>query len=233
MNIFTPKPKQKELVKVLVDTLLEIIETINEKDIIEDLLTNKGTRICDKLKKYFDMITGFECCVCIKTTHYKNKQTEDLSEDLNLYTLCRDAESTKKGRGAIDVYSKNNPNAAHSVFNNTDFMHIWMQLMQGKFDSWHSNDLKNEPNYLNSSKIFYTHLKEPLPYKSSISVPICSNLKNTEHSGMIVRLWGYLCIDCNESGRVFDKERDKPVLQSISMPFFNFICKEIIPKQPQ
>lgn len=184
----------------------------NISDIILQLV-----RVCTNISNAFEIVKKNKIGVCIK---YVN------SENDNLYvkTLCRDINSYNN-REDFDKLKN-----LDYLTQNTDFTHI-MNLMKEKVEYKYlfycQNNLDNTYQYNN------THLKEinippsifayfqrkkkwPLPYKSTIVVPL---LKENN-------LNGFLCIDSPDS-KCFIKGKDVAIVQQIALilqDLINFIC---------
>ena len=180
-----------------------------------DGIVHELSDLCTEISEAFKEIKNEEIGVCIK---YINGNVE------NPYvkTLCRDFHSKKREKKYKNV-------GFDYISQNTDFTHIIRQ-MNDKQDFnmlyYFANDLVNKHQYNN------THLKEvdlpsslwcyferqrkwPLPYRSTIVVPLLSS------DNMCID--GFLCID-SPSSNGFIKERDVVIMQQIALFMRDIIC---------
>lgn len=68
----------------------------------------------------------------------------------------------------------------------------------------------------------------PLPYKSTIIVPVISVTKQPKDS----TLYAFICIDCTKT-KAFEKTTDIAILQAISLqlfPVIEYVCNKYLIK---
>jgi len=200
-------------------------------ELVESKVITNLIHSCNRLTEVFSLITGYKCSVSIKMI------VEDSTNNNNnsVFTLARDNRSS--GRNAPDTSQQDH--IKHSLLTNTDFNSIIVQEQKGISDFFIHNYLPFHKNYLNTSFEVYGHPKEinkvfpmnliqyivrwknwPLPYKSTIVVPI--KPRKFEISG--TRALGFICVDSKKMG-VFKTYYDKQLLYGFGDGIYNLIEK--------
>lgn len=183
-------------------------------------------QICHNISKIFSNLRDKQIFACIK---YINVNSHG---EYYVQSLCRDADSFERNN-LVPIKSDKD-----YIHKNSDFSLIINDIADNVSREnifFFSNNLPNEYGYQNS------HLNErklrswfdryrcwPLPYKSTIIVPILSASKQTKDS----TLYAFLCIDCKHLG-AFDKTRDIVILQTIALqllPIIEYICNKYLAK---
>jgi len=173
-------------------------------------------RLCNSTAEAFSLITGTKCNTSIKIL------TEDVDEagntKLKAITFARNRD---RGRNP-----KPNP-VRHWVDRNTDFMTILEKIDTPKGELFFSNLLVFRFGYQNTSFMVYgeppdnnwvlRYWRWPLPYKSTIVVPICPCAEPASSN-----LVGFFCVDSSNVG-AFKKDFDVPLIQGIADGVFNTI----------
>lgn len=172
--------------------------------------TQNLSQVCLKVSQAFDTMRDIRTSVCIK---YINRD----GDKYYVKTLCRDSISMND-REEIDDDAR----GMDAINDNTDFRYIFEKYKETKkWDGvyYFSNYLPLKHQYsnthLDTSKIsdnrfsFLTRSWNwPLPYKSTIVVPIISNVDGA--------LYGFLCID-SPKNKGFDEKRDVDILQNVAL----------------
>lgn len=172
------------------------------------------SNFCDAVSKSFSIISGVNCAVTIKLLERDSINNKEIIETMD---FCRNRDSIKKR------HPKRDEKINHSLQINTDFHHIFENFGTPKGDCFFSNRLPLLLNYSNSSfkrygepTTFYPLrlVKWPLPYKSTIVVPICP--KGAKNDSELI---GYLCVDCKKMF-AFKIDYDVDLLKGISDGIF-------------
>jgi hypothetical protein len=200
-----------------------VVNELNENEIKINSLTNCIEHFeifCTHLSKTFELLTNRSCSVCIKIFEQSKKY------DVCTITFCRDNESkTSDKRVSIEEDKKN----YHFLRENTDFRFIFENINKDgeKYKYFFSNYLPLLDYYSNSRidpeiyppKCNIPLLKElirlirwPLPYRSTITVPITLFSNRKINEGKIA---GYLCVDSPRMG-VFNNCFDVQILRGIA-----------------
>ncbi len=177
-------------------------------------------RMCSCLSQALTTITGSRCSVTIKilVPH---------ADRLKASTFCRDSNSAPS-RGYSEVKLN------HLIDENTDFRFILENIETPRGRFFFSNRLPLLYNYFNTSFPLHTgspdnvfHVNNwllrwwrwPLPYKSTIVVPICPCISKR---GPKADLIGFLCVDSPRMF-VFKKDYDVDLLRGIADGVYNVI----------
>lgn len=177
-------------------------------------------QICHKISKIFTRLRGKQISACIKYINVSN------DGEYYVQSLCRDADSFD--RNDIEPIESDKD----YIQDNSDFSSIIKDITKNLSREqifFFSNNLPYEYGYLNShlnenklKRRVFRHYHWPLPYKSTIIVPILSVSKQTIDG----TLYAFICIDCAKTNG-FDKTTDIVILQAISLqllPIIEFIC---------
>ena len=182
---------------------------------------------CTKISETFTFITRQKTGVCIKVLYG--------DEQMNAYvnTLSRDKESQENPKRICNA--GNEPK--HYISENSDFKYIIDNNNNYgvKYRYFMSNYLPMMEDYRNTSANLSTlptqsfpfireirrYIKWPLPYKSTISVPIVplSDKKLNQ-----IQLLGFLCVDSN-SIRTFSSNYDVNIMRGIADGFYPIMKK--------
>ena len=197
-----------------------------ENNVTTDSIVASLENLCTQLAQAFTNITASRCSVCIKILSEGKAKNKG---KLKIETLCRDLYS-KSDRSIVDIKE-------HLVEKNTDFLTILKDIDKPSGKYFISNQLPFRFDYQNSSfefyndcpdegtflffKIFLRYWRWPLPYKSTIVVPICPGI-STERSKET--LLGFLCVDSPRLF-VFKKFFDIDIMNGVADGLYNVILK--------
>ena len=187
-----------------------------KKDIFHALV-----ELCTLVAHAFHRLTGRTCAVTIKIL---GKGSGENADRLKVETLCRDKESIAVDRARQDVVD-------HWIDGNSDFLYLVENHDNPKGRCYLDNFLKLNRKYKNTSFKVYGEkdrdydklgvlrrfLFWPLPYKSTVIVPICPGLSSPQE---ISNLIGFLCID-SKNHFAFRKAYDQDLLIGIADGLFN------------
>lgn len=172
--------------------------------------------VCKNLEQVFSTITATSCHVAVKIINSSDK------ERLRVRTLCRSSSGRSYDEDKID----------HWIDKNTDFYYLFENLGKQSGKYFISNKLPFLHDYQNTSFADYGKPSDsmvpflrlwrwPLPYKSTIVVPICSGKLREKD------LIGFLCVDSKSLG-AFKKDYDIDLLQGVSASLFNLMSLTIV-----
>lgn len=177
-----------------------------------DKSVNKLGETCTEVSKILTKLKGNQISVCVKYTN----TLDDNYNDMYVKTLSRDYESNRKRK---DLYPDD---VLDKISDNTDFEELFVKLI--KKEDWQkvyyfANFLPQKHQYNNSHldrsvipdewySWFSRNKKWPLPYKSTIVVPIIY--------GGNKNIYGYLCVD-SVNNRGFDQINDVKIVQDIAL----------------
>jgi hypothetical protein len=170
------------------------------------------TSLCEKLAHVFSMITATACRVTIKTVVF-----DEPSGRPEVKTFCR----SNKSNFTSDK-------SRHWIDKNTDFSDIFEKIGDIRGGFFMSNRLPFLFDYQNtsfeicgkpSSNPLLRLWKWPLPYKSTIVVPICPETNPTTEN-----LVGFLCVDSKAIG-AFKKEYDVDLLMGVASGLYNLMSR--------
>lgn len=174
---------------------------------------------CSHIANTFELLTNRKCSACIKLFE------QDNNLDVCIMTFCRDSQS----KISDNRVSPENDSTNHFLRENTDFKLIFENIDKEEEEnkSYFSNSLPLEDFYLNT-RINYSNyppkcktpilkeikrcIKWPLPYRSTITVPITLFSNSKINEGKIA---GYLCVDSPKMS-TFNKLYDVQILRGIA-----------------
>lgn len=173
-------------------------------------------KLCDSVASAFTIITGTKCNACIKTMTYEDD--------------CNGAKRAKAITFARSRDQSRNPkanNVRHWIDKNTDFLTILEKIDTPRGEYFFSNSLVFRFGYQNTSFDVYGKIPDnnwlfrywrwPLPYKSTIVVPICPSASPASSN-----LVGFFCVDSREVG-AFKKDFDVALIEGVADGVFNTI----------
>lgn len=177
--------------------------------------TNILATYCESISSIFSTLKGHRIGVCVKLLVREEN-------DLEVITQARDAYSQSHNRktGSADK-------TKHKLESNSDFSFIYNKIDSDLEDStfFHSGNLILENDYRNSRlndwhaknipfvpKSFARKWCWPLPYKSTIVVPIFPLDSDSQKKE---NLRGFLCVD-SERTRTFEIPIDKEILRGFA-----------------
>ncbi len=177
--------------------------------------------MCNNLSRAFQVITGTMCSATVKILLWDEDEG-----DMYAHALARD-EVGKRVRAMNDKLDR----VKHYVKKNTCFTELIKCIETTKEDYFLRNNLPREnakKTYRNTSfdtygeidkGIFVRLRRWPLPYKSTLVVPIAPNSpqERTENN-----LLGFLCID-SESRYAFSKDYDVDLATGVADSLYNFL----------
>jgi len=178
--------------------------------------TNSLMTYCESVSSIFTLLKGHRIGACVKLL------CEDTSGKAIVITQARDCFSNAHNRktGSADK-------TEYTMEANSDFSFIYNNMESDTEDSsfFHSANLVRESDYRNSRlnkwkvkkipfipEYFVRKYTWPLPYKSTIVVPIIPLNSNSQN---IDNLRGFLCIDSKNTG-VFNIPVDKNILRGMA-----------------
>jgi len=191
-----------------------------EEDINKEQVILSFETLCTFLASVYSLLTNTQCSACIKILKSSSKYR------VTFETLCRD-KSIRRERRIADNKSKE-LRIAHTLQDNTAFstaahsekgffLSNKLPLLGGYKNT--SFELYDEKPYLGLNPFF--RIKHwPLPYKSTIVVPI-TPLKFTKNKSDII---GFLCVDSPKLG-VFRKEYDVDILHGVADGIYNTLIR--------
>jgi len=183
---------------------------------------------CSFISDAFTLITSRKCSVCIKLFEL-GKQNEVCT-----ITYCRDSDSVKNDNRV----NPDEDDTIHYLKENTDFKYTFENVdkKDDRYKYFFSNRLPFQDFYLNTRidtdkyppkcstpviKELIRLYKWPLPYKSTISVPITLFSNKNILDGKIA---GFLCVDSGRLGS-FNKKSDVEILRGISDGIYSALRK--------
>lgn len=209
---------------------LSIANDLRDSEEINQLekCIEKMQESCTYIADAYTLFKNKRICVCIKLVI----NTGD--GDIFIRTLCRDDIARKDSRRV----QPKEETVIHYINENTDFKYIFENVNKNgeKFKYYISNVLPLEDFYRNSRinadeyppRSVIPIVKEikrlkawPLPYKSTITVPIIILTDNPVDKDNIA---GYLCID-SDTMWIFNKKYDVNILRSIANGLYPTIKK--------
>lgn len=189
-----------------------------------DMRTVAFEKLCTHIGQMFLSVKGKKCGVCIKVFVKDGKET---FRNSRVETFVRDQQFNNARNhdkeGKIE----------HFLYKNSDFERILDELGGPKGQVYIDNNIPIRRDYKNSS--FELHglpwrggLPEdwndeqrrenwPLPYRSTIIVPICPNVSSER---TIDKLLGFFCVDCSEED-VFNQDSDGQILIGVADGIYN------------
>ena len=202
-------------------SLIRDVEINSVQDATDYLMT-----YCEAVSNVFTSVKGNRIGTCVKLLM-------DDNSDAYLLTQARDYYSKTHNRktGSADK-------TRHLMDANSDFSFIYKNIDNDLVDSsyFFSNNLLKEEDYRNSRlndwrlkkipmipKSFIKYFTWPLPYKSTIVVPIFPLNRELQSKE---KLRGYLCIDSPKTG-TFNMPEDKEILRGMAAELCPIIDKLI------
>lgn len=196
------------------------IERLSE--ITRQELYNRFFFALSAISNAFSTINGHHCGVCLKILVEKNGKPK-------VYTFCRDEKSTRKR--IVGTRDKTD----HWLAGNSDFNFIYEELNSLNYRKcfYFSNFLPWKNKYTNTRlmnwppngsrlKVFFLrNFRWPLPYRSTIVVPLIP-LALSDQSQESLR--GFLCID-SPKNIAFYKQFDVEIFMGLADGFYNKIDK--------
>lgn len=187
-------------------------------------------RICTQLTHAFSIISGTPCSISIKVLSQKKDIGKDNTK-IKVLTLARDQQSA-----SFRGYPSH---VDHWLDENTDFRILLEMISTPRGRYFFCNQLPFRKNYQNTSiaqyggepkawnipgwKHFVRHWRWPLPYKSTIVVPICPALSNKRVQKNLI---GYLCVDSPKLG-AFKKQYDVDLMEGVADGLYNLVSSYI------
>lgn len=189
--------------------------------------------VCTSISRAFSVVHGHHIGVCIKLV-FKEDNTHNQDRGMAI-TFCRDSKSSRAKGRLVGPSDKTN----HWISGNSDFNFIFTNSENGRqgVNYFFSNHLPPLANYQNTNldrfswppkRLGFVFLDAvnrtrqwPLPYKSTIVVPLCPLSRNSD---IDKGLRGYLCIDSPNSN-VFNEAYDVEILRGVADGLYNKIDK--------
>lgn len=178
------------------------------------------TNLCECVAKAFSIITSSDCSASIKMVTYREDDAGNTRFAVETFARDRISGQKRKRRGVrVD----------HWIDRNSDFYQIFENIDTSHNDYFFSNQLPSLHSYLNTSFSYYgdppddgglhgylaRFIKWPLPYKSTIVVPLYDKNQNDS-------LVGFLCVDSPNLG-AFRQQYDVHLLAGIAEGIYNYM----------
>lgn len=194
-----------------------------------DQIIVRCKRIMNHLAAAFSLISATKCSVCIKVMEGDPSKQVGSQIRPKVVTLCRDDTSPER---TVDV----SRGVEHWIDQNTDFEDLLQRAGTPQYHFF-ANNLPGIRGYKNSSFTVYGNPHDvndstpsffsgvirnerwPLPYKSTIVVPIAPRLDQQCHD---YRLAGYLCVDSRPKG-AFRRNYDVDLLAGVADCLYDVI----------
>ena len=187
----------------------------------QDIPLKVGKSVCETLvsrvAEAMSLVAGTRCSAAIKVL------ARDVGANKAYAVTFARSENTRRKRCSVD-----GPDYKHYIDDNTDFRQILENIStyQGRF--FFANHLSLLYGYTNTS--FKTYGKPhsnvilrvlwwPLPYKSSIVVPICPDIAEKKREDLLA---GFLCIDARRPG-AFRRNFDTDLLVGVADGVYNLL----------
>tara|TARA_R110002096_G_scaffold394610_2_gene589904 strand:- start:1811 stop:2689 length:879 start_codon:yes stop_codon:yes gene_type:complete len=205
-----------QTVNILADGFSEIHKLYRSKSDVRETI-HACSLLCDNLAEAFTVITGTKCNASIKVLSKGEDEAGSLKAKAITFARNRNRERNPK------------PNKVkHWIDKNTDFNEILENIDSPSGGHFFANSLVFRYGYLNTSFSVYSELPDdknpilrywrwPLPYKSTIVVPICPS---SEPNSM--NLAGFLCVD-SLNMFAFKKDYDVSLIRGVADGLFNII----------
>ena len=226
--LYAYKLRRKEMYANLYAELNTANSQIRNIEITDPQIgTNCLMTYCESVSTIFSLLKGHRIGACVKLL------SEDTSSKAILITQARDSYSQAHNRktGTADK-------TEHTMEANSDFSFIYNNLESDLEDTsfFHSANLIKESDYRNSRlnnwqvkkiplvpKCIIRNFTWPLPYKSTIVVPILPLNSNSQAQ---INLRGFLCIDSKKTN-TFNIPVDKDILRGMAAELCPIIDKLI------
>jgi len=206
-----------------IDLLGSGFSELHKLNRVKDYDYQKAITACDKLLSSLataiTMVSGTTCCATIKILVTNETESSD-PDNFKLSTLTFSRSSLQR--------KTEDKKVNHWIHQNTDFLEILKNIDKRKGISFFRNWLPFSFGYQNTSfqiygtpseNVFLRYFRWPLPYKSTIVVPICPcDSQNTKN------LVGFLCVDSGKLG-AFRKNYDVQLIQGVADGLYNVINK--------
>ena len=216
---YATKSRYAEILSSLEENFLILQKLVAEQTATVGQIEQGCIRLVTNLAKIFSLTTSTACSVCIKVIEGDPKVHQNESLRPKVRTLCRNDDAEKR-RKLADISS-----VSHWVDQNTDFYNLHQNAGTPREYCFFSNNIPGLRGYRNSSfevygspadsliltKLFPPFASWPLPYKSTIVVPILPRA----HDAQSQRLYGYLCVDSRSRG-AFSRRYDPELLTGIA-----------------
>ena len=193
--------------------------------ISEDTIVRHVTELCNRLTEIFTDVTRGTCSVCVKVL-----RSDSETGALDVETLCRNSDADNR-RLMADRESESK-GIVHTISDNTAFSQAMASVDRASTRGFMSNALPLLELYKNTSFEVYGKpqgflsriLNWPLPYKSTIVVPIVpSHPEETEKKSKVL---GFLCVDCEKMGfGVFRSDVDYDIMIGVADGMYNTLSE--------
>lgn len=186
-------------------------------------------RVCTQVTHAFSVIAAAPCSASIKVLAQQESQNQETR--LKVLTLARDQQSSSSRNYGVHL--------DHWIEMNTDFKFLLERISSPRGRYFFSNRLPYLSNYQNTSIELYGgepkpvhiwgwyHLVRywqwPLPYKSTIVVPICPAISSKRTQANLI---GYLCLDCSRMG-AFKKHYDIELMEGVADGLYNLVSQYV------
>jgi len=185
-----------------------------------DAAVNASKTLCNEIATAYTVITGTKCSASIKL----------LEKDVDELGNIR-AKAITFARSNSPIRNPKDNNIKHWIDKNTDFLNIMEKIDEPRKYYFFNNNLPMKPRYQNTSfdiydnpnierNIVMNYIKWPLPYKSTIVVPICPCNEPNKNT-----LVGFLCLD-SANLWAFKKKYDVELLTGLADGIYN-LMKEV------
>lgn len=209
------RSKYAETITNITNGFSEIHKITRNKKIEISHAVHASERLCNEIAIAFTVITGTKCNVSIKLL----EKNENGNGRLKVIDFARNQDGSRNPKkNSVD----------HWIDANTDFASILDKIDHPKSSYFYCNTLPVRSGYQNTSFAVYSSSEQesnpflsywrwPLPYKSTIVVPICPcDEPSTDN------LLGFLCVDSIKLG-AFKKNYDIALLSGVADGIFNLM----------
>jgi hypothetical protein len=181
-------------------------------DANKDRLKQYCVELLTSLATALSMVTGVRCRTAIKLI----RKPLDAGASY-VTTFARDGVSAELARPQDEQEDKK-----HTTEDNTDFD----LLIKAGEDRFFCNDLRDYPNYRNTSIANRGNSKWSLPYVATIVWPINCRVEQNPPNGRapVQELVGFLCVDA-ASRKVFDDRFDTPLGSTVAHTLYPVLKK--------
>ncbi|MGD1945876.1 MAG: hypothetical protein ACFB0A_06380, partial [Croceivirga sp.] len=174
----------------------------NNEDFMRSMIV-----FCNNLKKIYDRITKVDCSVSIKVPVKGSR----VDAQTLLKNLTRDKDHVSRD---TKIYESTN----HTILGNSAFSNCLDSVLKGNKEKFYiNNDVNQEKNYLNSSKVCYND--GILPYNSELVHPIVP-LKTVDNKNFDCH--GFICVDSTKSN-AFQSKYDSAILEGVADGIYDII----------
>jgi hypothetical protein len=197
---------------------LRVAENNELKSIDAVAGSSSCNELCERLAESFTIITGAKCAVTIRCL-------EKREDGLVSFAFARSAYQKERRR-----YNDRKNEIDHLITENSDFLEILENIEKIIGRYFICNNLPSRLGYKNTSFKTYgkpsrvpiiRFFKWPLPYRSTVVVPICPDIADQRN---FENLAGFLCVDSSKA-LVFKKNYDTDLMIGVADGLYDLMRK--------